>query len=153
MLAINDLKYLVIRLGNLNPPGGPSSGLLSIGPRETEGRSCHIASSPPISTTPSPNPSWGGQGCRNVMVSPQTDSLFPEETGPPLGGPTLPRLGPSKHKALSSLSALLCSSGDSLPAGESLQSDKPLGPLLAALLGPQPSCLGIGIFRLAWLEA
>lgn len=52
------------------------------------------------------------------MVSWQTDSLFPEETGPPLGGLPLCRPGHSKHKGLSSLSASLSSGGDSLPAGE-----------------------------------
>lgn len=58
------------------------------------------------------------------MVSWQTDSLFPEETGPPLGGLLLHRLGHSKHKGLSSLSATLSSNGDSLPARES-GGDKP----------------------------
>lgn len=101
-------------------------------------------------TPPPPHPSWGGHGCRNVMVSQQTDSLFPEERA----APRRPRSpSHSKHKGLSSLSARLSSSGDSLPAGESLRSDKPLGPLLAALLGLQPSFSGIGILGLTWLGA
>lgn len=92
MLAINDLyECLRVISENHKPLGGPSAGLLSVSPRETEGRQLsyfllllHLHPRPP------PHPSWGGRGCRNAMVSQQTDSLFPEETGPPPGGPTLP---------------------------------------------------------------
>lgn len=76
------------------------------------------------------------------MVSWQTDSLFPEETGPPLGGLPLRRPSHSKHKGLSSLSVSL-SSGDSLPAGEP-GGDKPEA---------APSSPAVGIQRLPWLRA
>lgn len=122
-------------------------------PGKQRASSCHISSSPHISTpTPIPSPSILGwprlQECDGISANrqfvPRGDRAAPRRPHSP---------SHSKHKGLSSLSAWLSSSGDSLPAGESLWSDKLLGPLLAALLGLQPSCSGIGILGLAWLGA
>lgn len=104
--------HSTVRLGTENPPLCTFSELA---PGNREARSCPISSS---SVHPTPTHPGVASGCRNVMVSWQTDSLFPGETGPPLGGLLLCRLGHSKHKGLSSLSATLSSNGDSLPAGE-----------------------------------
>lgn len=113
-------------------------------PGKQRARSCHSSSSSPIST-PTPALSILGwpwlQECDGISANRQ---FVPRGAGAAPRRPHSP--SHSKHKGLSSLSARLSSSGDSLPAGESLWSDKLLGPLLAALLGLQQSCSGIGIW-------
>lgn len=119
-------------------------------PGKQRASSCHSSSSSPIST-PTPAPSILGwpwlQECDGISANRQ---FVPRGAG---AAPRRPRSpSHSKHKGLSSLSARLSSSGDSLPTGESLWSDKLLGPLLAALLGLQWSCSGIGIWGWPGLE-
>lgn len=119
-------------------------------PGKQRASSCHSSSSSPIST-PTPAPSILGwpwlQECDGISANRQ---FVPRGAGAAPRRPHSP--SHSKHKGLSSLSARLSSSGDSLPTGESLWSDKLLGPLLAALLGLQQSCSGIGIWGWPGLE-
>lgn len=82
------------------------------------------------------------------MVSQQTDSLFPEETGPPPGGPTLPATVNTRVCPLYQLGS--AAAAETVCPLQSLQSDKPPGPLLAALLGLHPSYSGIRIWGLGW---
>lgn len=119
-------------------------------PGKPRASSCHISSSSRISTPAlhliHPGVAWL-QECDGISANRQFV---------PRGDWTAPRRphssSHSKHKGLSSLSAWLSSSGDSLPAGESLCRDKPLGPLLAALLGLHLSYSGIGISGRPGLE-
>lgn len=87
-LSLTFMKCLTIGPGNHRPTGRPSVGLLSEGPGGTASQQLSYFLLPShLHAPPGPHPSWGS---RNAMVSQQTDSLFPEEMGPPPGGPTLP---------------------------------------------------------------
>lgn len=131
-VSLTLMKCLTIRPGNHRPTRRPSVGLLNVGPQGTEREQAAVIFPPPLpSPHPSPPPSiLGLQECDGISANRQSV---------PTGDGAAPRRphSPShcKHKGLSSLSAWLSSSGDSLPAGESPRSDKLLGPLLAALLG------------------
>lgn len=135
------MKRLTMSLGNQSPPGGRTQrGLLRVGTRGTEGAA--VIFLPPPMSTPTIHPRVAASAGMRWYLSRQS---VPRGDRAALEGLTLPTLGHSKHKGLSSLSASLSSSGDSLPAGESVQSDKPLGPQWTALLGPQPSSQAVGI--------
>lgn len=94
-------------------------GLLSVAPGGQRASGCHISSSPPT-----PTPSILGWLCLQ-----ECDGISANRQSVPKGGGPAPRRphspSHSKHKGLSSLSAWLSSSRDSLPIGESLQGDKP----------------------------
>lgn len=146
-------KYSTSRPENHRPPWRTQGGsLLSEGPRGTEGQQLSYFLLPSPCTPPPPPPSILGwlrlQECDGISANRQS---VPRGAGAAPRRPHSP--SHSKHKGLSSLSAWLSSSGDSLPTGDSPQCDKPLGPLLAVLLGLQPGCPGIGILELAWLGA
>lgn len=144
-------KYSASRPENHRPLQDPGRWLAQCGPQGNRGPAA-VLFPPPLPSHTTPPPTILGwprlQECDGISANRQS---VPRGAGAAPRRPHSP--SHSKHKGLSSLSAWLSSSGDSLPAGDSPQSDKLLGPLLAVLLGPQPSCPGIGILELAWLRA
>lgn len=137
-LLLTFMKYLTSRPENRRPhPPHPSQDLVRqpspCGPQGSRGPAA-VLFPPPLPSPTSPPPSILGwprlQECDGISANRQS---VPRGAGAAPRRPHSP--SHSKHKGLSSLSAWLSSSGDSLPAGDSLQSDKLLGPLLAVLLG------------------